>query len=268
MRYIIDHDYHIHSYLSSCSRHQEQTKGNILKYAKKNGFTSICMTDHFWDSTVDGASRWYSVQNFDHIAESLPLPVDDEVKFLFGCECDMDRAMTLGIAKDTFDKFDFVVIPTTHLHMNGFTVSDDGIENSSLRAELWVKRLDKLLSMDIPFKKVGIAHLACTLIDPRSESDLLKTLSYIDSKDMHDLFTVAAGKGAGIELNASDMTNAMKHPGEILRMFMIAKDAGCKFYLGSDAHLPEEFSGVIKAFDYAISALGLTEEDKFRIEGI
>ena len=266
MRYAIDHDYHIHSYLSSCSRHPEQTKGNILKYAKKYSYKSICLTDHFWDEKVEGASRWYSVQNFDHITEARPLPTDDEVKFLFGCECDMDRHMTLGLAKETIDKFDFIVVPTTHLHMKDLTVRGD--ENSEERAMLWVKRFDKLLSMDLPFRKMGIAHLACTLIDPRSLSDLFKTLSFIDRKDMHDLFTVAADKGIGIELNASDMGNAIKHPAEILEMFRIAKDAGCKFYLGSDAHLPEEFNMVYETFDYAVTALGLTEDDKFRIEGI
>ena len=266
MKYVIDHDYHIHSYLSSCSRHPEQTKGNILKYAKNHGFSSICMTDHFWDSAVEGASRWYSVQNFEHISESLPLPVDDEVKFLFGCECDMNKEMTLGLARENFNKFDFVVIPTTHLHMNGFTV--EGTEGSSERAELWVRRLDRLLSMDIPFEKVGIAHLACTLIDVRSLGDLFKTLSYIETSDMHDLFSIAANKGAGIELNLSDMKNAIKHPEEILKMFRIAKDAGCKFYLGSDAHLPDEFANVQRTFEYAVEALGLTEDDKFRIKGV
>lgn len=266
MKYTVDHDYHIHSYLSSCSRHPEQTKENILKHAKSIGLSSICMTDHFWDERVEGASKWYSEQNFAHISESLPLPEDDGVRFLFGCECDMDRHMTLGLSKERYDEFDFIVIPTTHLHMKDLTVNGD--ESSETRAELWVKRLDKLLSMDLPFRKVGIAHLACTLTDPRSYADYLVTMSLIKDADMHDLFGIAAKKGVGIELNASDMRCAKKNPDEIFRMFRIAKDAGCKFYLGSDSHLPEEFVGVKEIFEYAVDALGLTEEDKFRIEGI
>ena len=31
-------------------------------------------------------------------------------------------------------------------------------------ASLWVKRFEAVLDTDLPFKKVGIAHLACGLI--------------------------------------------------------------------------------------------------------
>ena len=41
MRYKIDHDYHIHSYLSLCSKEPAQTAERILKYAKDNNFTSL-----------------------------------------------------------------------------------------------------------------------------------------------------------------------------------------------------------------------------------
>ena len=48
-------------------------------------------------------------------------------------------------------------------------------------------------------------------------------------------------------------------------MFNVAKDAGCKFYLGTDAHLPREFEGVTELFMSIIDILGLTEDDKFRL---
>lgn len=52
MRYVVDHDLHIHSRLSSCSRDPEQTCENILEYAKANDFKQVCLTDHFWDMAV------------------------------------------------------------------------------------------------------------------------------------------------------------------------------------------------------------------------
>lgn len=60
MRYSIDHDLHIHSQLSSCSSDSEQTPARILRYAQENGLKEICLTDHFWDETVEGASGWYA----------------------------------------------------------------------------------------------------------------------------------------------------------------------------------------------------------------
>jgi len=261
MKYIIDHDYHIHSHLSLCSRDPEQTTENILKYAKENKLTTICLTDHYWDSAVPGASNWYQKQDFEHIKVSLPLPKDENVKFLFGCESDMKRDMVIGVSN--FDDFDFIIIPTTHLHMNGFTV--DGSETPEERARLWVERLEYLLSQPLPFHKIGIAHLACTLIAPASREDYLKTLSLIPTEDMERQFSLAAELGVGIELNQSDMSFSDSEADTVLRMFRIAKTCGCKFYLGSDSHLPINFVDTIKVFERAIDMLALTENDKFHI---
>ncbi len=57
MKYVIDHDYHIHSTLSSCCPDRDQTPQNIIKIAEEHGYASICLTDHFWDSSVPGASE-------------------------------------------------------------------------------------------------------------------------------------------------------------------------------------------------------------------
>jgi histidinol phosphatase-like PHP family hydrolase len=51
----------------------------------------------------------------------------------------------------------------------------------------------------------------------------------------------------------------------LLRPYYIAKDCGCKFYLGSDSH---EVSHLVRAkeiFERAIDILKLTENDKFHI---
>ena len=105
MRYKIDHDLHIHSFISSCSHDPEQTSERILRYAEENGFSQICLTDHFWDESVEGASNWYSKQNYAHIAAALPLPKSDRVEFLFGAETEMNKNLVLGISKKRFDDF-------------------------------------------------------------------------------------------------------------------------------------------------------------------
>ena len=162
MRFIVDHDLHIHSQLSACSSDPEQSTQAILNYAKENGFTHICLTDHFWDEKLPGASDWYKPQNFEHICQALPLPQAEGIRFSFGAETDMDKFFTIGTARETFDRFDFVIIPTTHLHMGGFTIDAEADEQE--RQRLFIRRLDALLDADIPFHKVGIAHLTCPLI--------------------------------------------------------------------------------------------------------
>lgn len=266
MEFKIDHDYHIHSQLSSCSRDPEQTPDRILQCAKENGLSRICLTDHYWDSAVDGASQWYRPQDFDHIAKAMPLPQDEEVEFLFGCETDMDKLMTVGIPAARFDEFDFIIIPTTHLHMTGFTISNEDAESNERRAQLWVERLDALLHKSLPFGKIGLAHLVCGLIKRESREEYLNVLSLIPDAEMERLFTMAAELGFGIELNQSDMSFGDDEADVVLRPFRIAKSCGCKFYLGSDAHHPTQFKKSKGVFERAVTLLDLKESDKFHIK--
>lgn len=267
MRFICDNDLHIHSKISSCSRDPEQTNERILRYAEENGLKIICLTDHFWDDAVEGASNWYKPQNYEHIAAAMPLPQSENTRFLFGCETELDRFLTLGISKEKFDKFDFVIIPTTHFHMKGFTLSSEESADAQSRANAWVKRLNAVLEMDLPFHKIGIAHLTCDLIAPTRE-EYIEVLKLIPSKEMERLFNKAARLGVGIELNSSDMNFNDEEADVVLRPYRIAKQYGCKFYCGSDAHHPKDFDNAKTIFERAIDLLDLTEEDKFIISGI
>ena len=267
MKYIVDHDLHIHSNISFCANDPEQTKENILKCAEENGLKTICITDHFWDETVEGASVWYEPQNYQHVAKAKPLPQGEDVRFLFGCETELSSSMTLGIAGKNIDLFDFVVIPTTHFHMVGYTLTEEETANAQTRADAWVKRLDAVLEMDLPFHKVGLAHLTCALIAPTRE-EYKEVLRLIPHEEMKRLFEKAAKLGVGIELNSYDMNFEPEEADIILRPYRIAKECGCKFYLGSDAHHPDGLDGAKAIFERTVDLLELTEDDKFVIPGV
>ncbi len=264
MKYTVDNDLHIHSYLSACSGDAAQTNERILEYAKNCGLKTVCLTNHFWDSAVPGASEWYAPQDFEHISKAKPLPSREGISFLFGCEADMDKDFCLGLSEEKAKEFDFIIVATTHLHMKGFTSYNEDISDANARAKTWVKRLDALLDKDLPFEKIGIAHLACKLIAPTRE-EYLETLSLIPEEEMRRIFKRVAELGMGIELNSSDMAFSDEEEVVVLRPFHIAKECGCKFYLGSDAHHPENLEAAIPIFERAVSLLGLTEEDKYII---
>lgn len=258
MRYQFDHDLHIHSQLSLCSGDPEQSPAAILQYAKDNGLNTVCLTDHFWDETVPGASGWYKQQDFAHIEAALPLPQAEGIRFLFGCETDLSADMTLGISRKTCDKFDFIIIPTTHLHMNGFTCRGD--EKEEERAKLWLSRFDGLLDMDLPFEKIGVAHLTCPLL---YRENYLGVLDLISDEDYTRVFRKAADRGIGIELNFSSGKLTDETRERELRPYRIAKAQGCKFYFGSDAHHPAGLAAEKENAERIIDMLGLEEDDKF-----
>jgi histidinol phosphatase-like PHP family hydrolase len=265
MRYKLDHDLHVHSFLSICSKDPEQTTARILKHACDNKLSAVAVTDHYWDCAVPGASKWYEPQDFAHISQAKPLPTVCGVQFLFGCESEMRKDGVIGIPRSRFSDFDFVIIPTTHLHMRGFTISEQDAASNQRRAEFWVERLDGLLDMDLPFEKVGVAHLACSLIQTSSREEYLNILRSIPESEMQRVFAKASERGVGIELNLHDMSFKQAEADAVLRPFKIAKHQGCRFYLGSDAHHPQEFNTFQEIFERAVGLLGLTEADKYFI---
>ncbi|NLM77143.1 MAG: hypothetical protein GX173_03540 [Ruminococcaceae bacterium] len=264
MKYIIDHDYHIHSNLSLCSKDPLQTTKYMLNYAEQNSLLDICLTDHFWDERVPGAEifGFYKEQDYEHLNLALPLPESHSVIFYFGCEAEMDKHMRIGLSQERFEQFDFVIIPTTHLHMPSFTIdeADDSLER---RAYLYAERLHKLLDMDLPFEKIGIAHLTCSLIANKQPADHIKVLELISDATFFELYGKIADRKAGSELNFPIFKYDGENLDRILRPYRIAKKCGCKFYLGSDAHHPKGLDTAVTQFEAIIDALDLTESDKF-----
>ena len=262
MRYQKDHDLHLHSQLSLCSGDPNQNPQRILQYAKDSGYKAICLTDHFWDESVEGASSWYQKQDYAHIKQALPLPQEDGIVFRFGCETDMDKFCTVGVGEKVYGELDFVIIPTTHLHMTGFTIDEED-DSPKNRRKVYVDRLKALLKKDIPFGKTGIAHLTTSLIDKRDDNHI-RIIDSISDEVFGDIFSTAKKKGVGIELNLNPLDYSADDREKILRPYRIAKECGCLFYLGTDAHHPDAFEIAAIRFDSIIDCLNLKEEHKFK----
>ena len=267
MSFRVDHDYHIHSQLSACSSDPKQTTESILQYALDNGLRTIVLTDHYWDNTVPGPSDWYRPQDFAHVAQSRPLPQHESCRFLFGCETDMNRFGVIGIPEERYDDFDFIIVPTTHLHMPGFTyLAEDG-DTVEKRAAVFVKRFEQFLSQSLPYHKVGLAHITCPLI-MREDNQYVKVLDAVTDAQFAALFAGCAEKGCGVEINLplAQLTDASISD-SCLRPYRIAKEQGCKFYCGSDSHHPAGFVGVCDKFRLAADMLQLSADDQFIIGG-
>ena len=264
MRFQLDHDYHIHSQLSLCSNDPQQNPANILRIAEDLGLRKIVLADHYWDKGVHRRIiDFYKPQDFAHISQALPLPQSENCRFLFGCETDMTKYNTVGIPRRRYNDFDMILIPIDHFHMTGFTISKRDSQSVEARAKRWTKRLERLLYMDLPFSKLGLAHLASYCLHHTDREKYIQILDLINNDDMHRLFTRAAAVGCGIELNLSDMDFADSEQESVMRMFHIAKECGCKFYLGSDAHHPNKWDSFVPLYTRAVDILDLQESDKF-----
>ena len=75
----------------------------------------------------------------------------------------------------------------------------------------------------------------------------------------------AAELGLGIELNGCDFNLPNEQVDNMLRPYRIAKACGCKFTFGSDAHGAAQFVPHQQRAQKMADALGLTEQDIFRV---
>lgn len=263
MEFQIDHDYHIHSTLSLCCGDPLAVPENILDMYDKAGFKKICLTNHCWDEDIYLGPDGYQTHTFKHICKALPLPQGKNTRFCFGAETDMDKFLTVGMLPDKIKQLDFLIVSTTHMHLTGFTV-ENYVKSSETRSALWTARFAALLEKDLPWHKVGIAHLTTSHIDP--DGDFIEAIKLVPDDTLYTLFKKSAMLGCGIELNFDPLSFEGERLHQLLRPYKIAKEAGCKFYLGSDFHglrswegEPPQFAGFRRMLD----ALGLTEEDKF-----
>ena len=104
----------------------------------------------------------------------------------------------------------------------------DGLDGSgkATQAEILTDYLKsrgyETYTLDLPFYKVGIAHLACSLMAPNYD-DYIATLNAIPDAELERLFAKCASLGVGIELNLDDMNYKIADEDIILRMFRVAK---------------------------------------------
>lgn len=259
MKYTINHDFHIHSTVSRCCKDEKQTPEKILEYAIKNNFNKICLTNHFWDEKVKSEAEWIEEHGYKYLTSVLPLPEENGIDFLFGAEIDMDYNGILGISPETLSELDFVTVATTHMHLAGNTVREK-LSSPEEAAEIWLSKIKNLLSMPLPFHKMGIAHMTTGHIMKERTPDVIRLLK---TEDLYGIFSDCAKKGLGIELNTKTIFNSDEEKDILMRPYYIAKDCGCKFYLGSDSHRTEALSLAKENFERIITILDLTEENKF-----
>ncbi len=263
MKFKIDHDMHIHSLISPCAGNDpRQTPEAILTYGVTNGLRLLCMADHYWDEKAPHISEdcWLNIGNDTSRARSvLPLPQSNMCRFLFGMEVDMDYGGNLGVTPEEAERLDFIVFSPNHLHQKGMTVPIDMPQTIEAYKTAYLDRMDNLLSRDdIPWHKTGLAH-PILRVTPFAK-DHLMLYDAITDAEWEDMWIRVRNRGMGVEINIPYFTSESIE--RALRPYRIAKKVGCKFYLGGDAHSPEDSASVIARFRKQVDLLDLDEEDK------
>ena len=172
----------------------------------------------------------------------------------------------IGISDKLIDNFEFIIISTTHMHMTGFTV-DEKDSSAERRAYLYLDRIRKLMEKDLPFEKIGVAHPTCAEVYRKDKfSDHLEMFDILSDNELKEVYTLIANKKAGFEINMPfHLYKTDEEKQKAIRPYRLAKECGCKFYLGSDAHHPDALDRAYENFSEIVNLIELKEESKFKI---
>ena len=208
----------------------------------------------------------YCKENYPHICKNRPLPQQEGIRFLFGAEVDMTLDGTVGVSLERLAELDYVLISISHFHCTDFTIRAEDAATTEGSARVLLEKLETLLDMPLPWHKIGLAHLVGQKVsggDPDRHCEILRLLQ---GERLTALFQKAARLGVGIELNTATFSFGNDAEREAVTAFYAhAKECGCKFYFGSDAHAPFQSVHHRERAQAMADALNLTEEDIFRI---
>ena len=257
----IQHDVHMHTFLSRCSDDPNFLPPAIIERSKANGIRVLGFTDHMWDKTMPGGDNAvYRNQDYDHVVKIHDMMPDriDGIRILFGCETEYYGKGRIGISKEVASLFNYVLVPTNHT-LTDFAKEEGLISPTELAKEL-VKRFREVLSFDVA---AGICHPML----PMGFFDIGdKIFNSISNEEFNECFSMANEKKVSLEINSCTFPGIYSRGTDgftdetYLRFFTLAKEAGCKFHFGSDAHSIEDIDRLQKLEPY-LEILKITDED-------
>ncbi len=256
----IKHDFHIHTDLSLCAN-ETATLSNYLEIAKNLDLKKLGFADHFWDEKIDGANGFYQPQNFEHICElkkEIAKTPHDGIEIYFGCETEYDPYHRgVAITEERAEQMDFIIVPNSHTHM---MMPKDFYEPYQKHVDFMIQAYEDIINSNVSRYITAMAHPFEAVCCPYPNSILI---DMITDDQFKRLFDKTAEKGIAIEINVASMmkktTDEIEKCSQI-RLFRLAKECGCKFTFGSDAHSNTAHDTYHNA-DFVAKLLDLTEND-------
>lgn len=237
-------DLHVHTNISACGDQKNATADNMLTAAKESGFSTVCFSNHLWDSEIEGASSWYAPQNFEHIMTiKEQLPHQSDMNVYVGAEVEFAtfKKNALAITEQHARELDIVLVPHSHTHMVDFVVSKDDCKDIETHARFLLKSFYAVLNNPLAKYIDVIVHPFAALY---KQEWMDEAVNYISDEDLLTAFSQAAKQKIALEVNAGTFdskTTEQAYNSGFIRMIRLAIKAGCNLTFGSDSHTPSAY---------------------------
>ncbi len=264
---IYSSDLHVHTNLSLCAP-RTTTLESYLPYCMENGICQLGVSNHIYkpellsvrkidDSPVELALRIR--KDIDELSGKYPIDL------LLGCEVEtfFGQQPTLSKADSRF--FDYVLLAPSHIFNLMHEYAHFDLSTPLKVHDLILEQFRRacLIEFDAP---IGICHPLYPISCPW-EQEIVDSFT---RDELEECFRLAAERDISIEIHACLMRKGTKLDADglspsYLRMLSIAKECGCKFHFGSDAHEPAVFDGANSGLELAARRLGITRDDLWSV---
>lgn len=232
-----NHDFHVHTYLSSCcSQKEAQTPAAIISLAEEMGIDTVGFSDHVWENHHLTPSDWYQPQDerqIEHLRADLAV-ISTRIRVLVGCEADTIAPGKFSITPEFAQGLDFVLLACSHFHMFGFVEQPESNRPKDLARHMlkfFLSAVTSGFATSIPHPLLPLGHL----------ENFDAAIASISDGELFDVFGLANEHGVGLEITTGFLPPESQPPFSIetpIRYLSLAKEVGCKFSLGTDAHSP------------------------------
>ena len=253
------YDLHCHSKLSLCASRESEISG-FLECGEKDGLVCVGISDHAWDKGLGRPIDFYEAQPYEKLFER-ERPVTKNVKVVFGAEGEYAQGL-LGIRRSTAEKLDYLIVPHSHIHMNGF-VLPEGVNDERSVGRYMFNSFVSLLHHPDSDRIFGVAHPFWPCGRKFEQTEAI--LSAITDEEFIYCGFLAKEKNVFLEMNMSCTASIPLEKfasSQYGRFFRLAKQGGAEFFMGSDNHIPKsgKDNSLNRLPEYA-AEIGFTEDD-------
>ena len=258
-------DLHVHTNLSLCAP-KDTTVASFLPLCEQDGTRILGISNHLYApkrlSCTYPENLAYALKIKEEVAALTP---QTSVKILIGCEVETFYGQPPGLNREDAATFDYLLLAASHIFNFPGEYQHLDLTTPEKVKKLLIEQFIRacLLEYDKP---VGICHPLYPICCP-FEQEVMD--SFTDS-EYETCFSLAAERNVSIEIHAcfSRGGTRLDESGlspSYLHLLEVAKDCGCKFHFGSDAHAPGGFLEIHKKLELAAKRLGITQEDLWEV---
>jgi len=254
----LSHDLHMHTYLSACcSDRANHRPAPILALAREMGLSTLGFADHLWMHPDLEPSSWYRPQDASQVSRLRAdlASISTPLRVLVGCEAETIAPGKFSITPDFAESLDFVLLAASHFHMDSLVAQPRSYAPQHLgphALDFFLAAVRSGLATSIPHPFFPVGH--------HDAFDV--AVAFLSDAQLFDAFSLAAERSVAVEITLAflprpDRVFSIETP---LRLLSIARDAGCFFTLGSDAHAPDAQRRFPELMTF-VETLALTDDD-------